>query len=512
MSPITNSKIKVLLITEGTYPYNGGGVSTWAHDLCNHIQNAEFGIYAINAEVEPSPRYELGPNVKKVIQVPIWSPEEPMDCLDYDIPYTQIVLKRERSSEEAIRRLFVPYFKKFVKFQYREKPSAKKLDKALKGMWRFWQRFDYKKTMTSQSVWQAFKEVVVELYPNPKEGRATLEDLTTAMRWMYRFLLPLAIEVPKYDLSHLTMAGFAGLPAITQKYKYGTPILLTEHGVFIRERLIAIGTSNYSFFLKRFLIHFSEAVTRLVYYHSDLISTVSKFNRGWEMLYGAKKNKIRVVYNGVDPNLFKPHEIQKKNARPTEVAAARIFELKDILTMIRTCDRVRKTIPEVRFLVYGNKEAVPEYTEKCEALIRKLDLLDNFELAGFHDKPEQIYLEGDISILTSISEGFPYTVIESMSCGVPVVSTDVGGVTEAIDPTCGLVCKPKDPEEIADAVLRLLQDHSLRFTMGEMARRKVLDYFTIDKFIADFESLYVRLIESKSIKTKPRPKQEEVFV
>ncbi|PCE66271.1 GT4 family glycosyltransferase PelF [Sediminicola luteus] len=512
MSPTTNSKIKVLLITEGTYPYNGGGVSTWAHDLCSHVKNAEFGIYAINAEVEPSPRYELGPNVKKVIQVPIWSPEEPMDCLDYDIPYTQIVLKRERSSEEAIRRLFVPYFKKFVKFQYKEKPSAKKLDKALKGMWRFWQRFDYKKTMTSQSVWKAFKEVVFDLYPDPSEGRANLEDLTTAMRWMYRFLLPLAIEVPKYDLSHLTMAGFAGLPAISQKYKFGTPILLTEHGVFIRERLIAIGTSDYSFFLKRFLIHFSEAVTRLVYYHSDLISTVSKFNRGWEILYGAKKDRIRVVYNGVDPKLFEPTKKQRTGTRPTVVAAARIFELKDILTMIRTCNEVRKKIPDVRFLVYGNKDAVPEYTERCESLIRELGLEDHFVLAGFHNRPEKIYLEGDLSILTSISEGFPYTVIESMSCGIPVVSTDVGGVTEAIDPSCGVVCKPKDVKEIAKAVVHLLQNDSIRLSMGESARKKVMAFFTIDKFISDFESLYAELNTEKHERVIPQLNQEEVFV
>jgi glycosyltransferase involved in cell wall biosynthesis len=88
-----------------------------------------------------------------------------------------------------------------------------------------------------------------------------------------------------------------------------------------------------------------------------------------------------------------------------------------------------------------------------------LDLEDNFFLAGYHDKPHQLFCEGDISILTSISEGFPYTVLESMSCGIPVVATDVGGVTEALE-KCGFICKPKDFEALGQSVVTLLQDES----------------------------------------------------
>ena len=141
----------------------------------------------------------------------------------------------------------------------------------------------------------------------------------------------------------------------------------------------------------------------------------------------------------------------------------------------------------------GDKDAVPEYTEECEALITELGLENNFFLKGFHNHPQKIYSEGDISILTSISEGFPFTVIESMSCGVPVVATDVGGVSEALDDTCGFVCKPKDHVEIAEKVVKLLENKHLREWMGENARKKVIDNFRIESFTEAFEKTYENL-------------------
>ena len=81
-----------------------------------------------------------------------------------------------------------------------------------------------------------------------------------------------------------------------------------------------------------------------------------------------------------------------------------------------------------------------------------------------------------------------------MSCGIPVVATDVGGVTEALDNSCGYICKPKDFEEIGNRVVELLNDKALREKMGENARKKVIENFTIGKFIAEYEDVYERVI------------------
>jgi glycosyltransferase involved in cell wall biosynthesis len=81
-----------------------------------------------------------------------------------------------------------------------------------------------------------------------------------------------------------------------------------------------------------------------------------------------------------------------------------------------------------------------------------------------------------------------------MSCGIPVVATDVGGVYEALDENCGFLCKPKDHEEIGKCVIHLLQNEKLRKEMGVNARRKVIDNFTIGKFIKEYEEAYEKIM------------------
>ena len=487
----------ILLVTEGTYPYKGGGVSTWAHYLTQNIKDFDFSLYALTADVEYEPLYDLGNSVKEVVQIPVWSPEEPYDCVDYNEEYKTILLRRELTTYENVQNLFVPHFKVFLENTFKDTPQTNAELEAIKQafikMWQFFNNYDYKSTLRSESVWNCFNHCIANIWPQKELNSASLQDMSMGIRLIYRFLIPLAIDPPKAAITHLTIAGTGIIPALKNKEKYGSKTMLTEHGVFIRERMLAISKTAYSPFLKRLLIVFSEMLTRLTYRECDRILTVSKFNIDWAFRYGAQKEKVSVVYNGVEASKFVPAKTSSKKERPTVVAAARIFDLKDIITMIKVCAEVRKSIPNVLFLVYGNKDAVPEYTEQCQNLIGELALEDHFKLAGFHAKPEKLFLEGDISILTSISEGFPYTVIESMSCGIPVVATDVGGVSEALTPACGFICKPRDIEGISEKVITILRDDSLRKKMGGACRERVLELFTIEQFITLFTKEYKSL-------------------
>lgn len=490
-------KLTVLLITEGTYPYHSGGVSTWAQQLCNGVRNANFKIYSINAVSERSSKFHLGPQVREVVQLPMWAAEEPQDLQQYEMSYTDHVIRRELVSEEVVVEEFLPFFTMFLDEILKETQDLKILDRAVRGLFFYFQKYDYKTTMRSYSVWESFRRSIAQHQMSLAGAGATLSDLTTAMRWLYRFLIPVSVPAPKTDLVHLTVAGSSILPALGLKYKYGTPILLTEHGVYIRERLLAIGASAFSPFLKIFLTHFSEAMTRLSYFHADRITTVSRFNIPWEVRYGADRDKIEVIYNGVDLSVFKPRHKKEQNRPPTVVAAARLFALKDILTMIRTCAEVRKTIPSIQFKVFGNKDAVPEYTAECEHLIQELDLEGHFHLCGHHPDPAMIYGEGDLSILSSVSEGFPYTVLESMASGIPVVATAVGGVPEALDVETGRLCPPRDPVALGAAVVELLQHTELREAMGIAARKKASENFRISSFSEAFERLYTELLQKE---------------
>ncbi len=485
-----------MLITEGTYPYNGGGVSTWSHILCSKIKNVDYTIYSINANLETVPKYKLPTSVKNIIQLPIWTPEEPSDYISYGTKYYKTVGRKQWTTGKVIKKEFIPLFNSLLEFIYSDQNKIEDLDTIFYNMWIYFETYDYKKTMRHKTVWDNYKKTVSKLINSKNNPDASLLDLTIGMRWIYRFLIPISIvDIPKVDVAHLTLSGFPLIPALIANYKHGAKIVLTEHGVFIRERLLAISGSEYPFFLKNMLIKFSEAIARLCFYKSEHIISVNKFNRKWEELYGANPDKIKVIYNGVDENLFIPREKPKhlKNT-PTVVALARIFDLKDVITMIKSCAVVKKEIPNVEFLIYGDDKAVPEYTEECLALIDKLNLKDNFKLMGPKQNPHLLFSEGDISVLTSISEGFPYTVIESMACGVPVVATDVGGVKEALDKDSGFLCKPKNAAEIGQRITQLLQNKELRLKMSKHARKRVVDNFTVNNFIEQYEHIYTTTI------------------
>lgn len=493
---LDEEKIDVLLISEGTYPFYGGGVSTWSHMLCERVSNVNWHLYSINAGYEEKPIFELSPSVKKVIQLPLWAPDEPQDYDSYTREYYKVVSRKENTTTAVIAEQFIPTFKEFLEVVFDEQANGESIDQVFYVLWEYFQTHDYKETFHHELVWKAFKEKSISYIKNDGTFSATLFDITVSLRWLYRFLMPFSLPVEKVDVCHVTLSGFPLIPALSLKYRYGTPIMITEHGVYARERLLYINRSDYSYFIKDFLIKLTESVSKLAYYKADKIASVNEFNITWEKMYGADPEKIVITYNGVDHERFKPREKPKHlQGIPTVVAAARIFELKDVLTMIRSCAVVKKKIPNVQYLVYGDKNAVPEYTRECEMLILEMDLENNFFLKGYHSQPHLIFSEGDISILTSISEGFPFTVIESMSCGVPVVATDVGGVKEAIDEGSGFVCKPRDPEAIGAKVIEVLQNEELRKSMSLHGRQRVKDNFTLDIFIHSYERLYQELFD-----------------
>ncbi|GAB5408925.1 MAG: GT4 family glycosyltransferase PelF [Balneolaceae bacterium] len=496
---MSKKKPLILFETEGSYPYSGGGVSTWAHILCSELQNQiDFYIYAITGNPFVESRYPLTENVKKIIHIPLWGVEEPVQYYNSEEPFSYQIEKRARTTRGAITQYFMPIFRDFVDCLFDPFRDPEEISEIIYGMWKYFSFYDYKQTMKETSLWIDFKEHLKEEFASQKNNKEEprVFDVTFGMRWLYHFLMPLATNIPKeVDLTHATIAGFPALASIAAKYEYGTPSMVTDHGVYIRERLINLGRSDMPFFSKQLLLNLSTIVTRSVYFTADQISPVTTANQKWEMKFEAEESKIIPIYNGVDTSIFNPTLKPSHTAdKPTVVAVAHIFPLKDIETMIKTCDLVRNEIPEVQFIVYGSLDVDKEYVEKCEKLIKKLGVGDNFRFGGFHDKPSMVFNEGDISILTSISEGFPYTVIESMSCQRPVVATDVGGIKDALQ-DCGILCKPRDPRAIADGVIKLLSDTNLRIELGKKSREKVLLNFTTKKSVDSYYESYMRLID-----------------
>ncbi|MBA2560860.1 MAG: GT4 family glycosyltransferase PelF [Propionibacteriales bacterium] len=492
-------RTRVLLCTEGTYPYVGGGVSTWCDILCRYSPEMDFVLFAVTGNPEVELKYELSDNTGPVVHVPLWGMQEPAEFPLADQSFGEFRRRKRRTGEAVVTEQFIPHFVVILQAMDSDTADAGETGRALWQIWRYFTRYDWNATWKAQVTWETFVGEVSGRYRDADSGitveeRPSLHDLTTALRWTYNFLMPLVAPIPEVDIVHATIAGFAALPGIVAKIERGTPFLLTEHGVYIRERYIAVSSSEeFSFFAKRYLLQLTALVATVSYHYADVISPVASFNKRWELRYGAELDRIETIYNGVDPHVFvpkpKPAEWQ---GVPVVVAAARVFPLKDIETMIRSAAVARRSLPDVRYLVYGSLDADPPYVERCHRLVEELELAGTFTFAGFHSSPAEVFNIGDISVLSSISEGFPYTVLESMSCARPVVATDVGGVREALE-GFGLVVPPLDFEALGQAAVQLLRDDEMRFELGRRAREQVLAHYRVTQSVDAYHRVYARL-------------------
>lgn len=492
-------RLSVLLCTEGTYPYVGGGVSTWCDMLCSGLDEVDFTIYAVTAAPEVRLRYELPPNASRIVHVPLWGAVEPPDYILADLPPAEVRARRAATTPAAIEAAFVPLLVRLL-----EEMRGDRADVEAGGgpavwlMWRFFQRHDWRTTWKSPLTWRAFvAEMGLAAAERDDDEQPTVDDLTNALQLLYNLLLPLSAPLPPADLVHTTIAGFPGLAGVVASCEHGTPLLVTEHGVWVRERYISVSTAALSGFLKRFLMDLSTHVARLNYLCAAVVSPVTGYNVRWELHYDVAAEKVQAIPNGVDPAVFVPRpKPEETRGRPTVVAAARIFALKDVETMIRSAAVARESLPEIRYRVYGALDADPPYVERCRALIAELGLEETFALAGHHSNPAGLFAEGDISVLSSISEGFPFTVLESMACARPVIATDVGGVREALE-GFGIVVPPRDHVALGEAAVRLLRDDDLRAHLGRQAREHVLARYRTAHMVDAYRELYRRLADRR---------------
>ena len=203
------------------------------------------------------------------------------------------------------------------------------------------------------------------------------------------------------------------------------------------------------------------------------------------------------MYNGVAPDEFPVAETEPDV--PTIAFMGRVDPLKDLHTLIRAFRIVRERIPEARLRIFGGIPAGNgPYRDSCQALIDELGLTDAASIEGRVETSVEAYHAGSVVALTSISEGFPYTVVEAMACGRTVVCTDVGGVAEAVGDT-GIVVAPRDVPAVAEACIELLSDHARRRLLGKAARERVLDNFTLEQSLDAYRRLYERLLAGRSL-------------
>lgn len=464
---------RVTLLTEGTYPHSHGGVSVWCDQLVQGMPDLDFDVLAVTGTGREPLVWELPAHVTRVRSVPMWgAPPEGRP------PRGRSRDRLAAAYERFLTALLDPRAQDgFAPALYAMAGAAGDggLSAFLRG--------DRAIALLS-SVWNRPGLAV-------REARPTVHDALTATSLLEHALRPLAVPPPESGVAHAVSGGVAALPGLAALERHGVPLLLTEHGVYLRERYLGYRTAPYRWPVKAVVLGFFRLLAEETYRRAALITPGNRYNRLWEEQGGAAPESIRTVYNGVDPAAFPPAGPEPQAL--TLSWAGRVDPIKDLETLIRAFSLVRARLPDVRLRLFGGTPRGGEaYRERCEALAAELGHADAVTFEGRVDDIKDAYAAGNIVMLSSISEGFPFTLIEAMSCGRATVSTDVGGVREAVGET-GLVVPPRDPAAMAAAALELLGDPARRRAMGEAARLRVIEQFTLRQTIDTFRAIYREL-------------------
>ncbi|MHB8146232.1 MAG: GT4 family glycosyltransferase PelF [Vulcanimicrobiaceae bacterium] len=472
--------MRVCLLTEGTYPYVRGGVSTWCRDLIAGLPEMTFDVYALVGNPAGRLEYELPGNVRRVLNIPLWGHERLTEYNAGD------VRSAGHRSVRALRDDFVPTFTGFLGHVLHgmDYGEPHELVEAVGALYRYFRENDYDWTMRREETWTAALDLF-RAQPWHARFMTSLEAIEL-VRSLYRYLLPLAIELPDCDVMHTSVAGLCALAGIAAKTVHGTPLILTEHGVYLRERVLSLARAGFPASDRAVKKNLFSAIARAAYAASDVIAPVCSYNTKWERFYGVSDSRVRVIYNGVDEHRFADRDIWP--ATPTVGAVLRIDPLKDVATMIASAPHVRERVPNVRYELWGPVHD-REYDVLCRTLVDDLNLRETVFFMGSTKDPADAYSNATVVALSSISEGFPFTLIEAMMCAKPVVATDVGGVREAID-TCGTVVPPKRPERLAQALIPYLTEPELARSAGKRARERALEFFTQERFLDNYRALY----------------------
>ena len=264
----------------------------------------------------------------------------------------------------------------------------------------------------------------------------------------------------------------------------GVPVISSEHGMDNWRK-------GFRLTLDRWL---TPACKRIVF--------VSKAVKQFYMAKnGSINGKSRVIYNGINVANFQvPDEAQAvreslglNDQNKVIGIVGRLVPEKAHVDFIEAIQLLKEKHKSVVGLVVGEGELM----NRLKKRVQDAHLQNHIVFTGFRSDMPRLYQAMDVCVLSSLREGFPLTVLESMAAGIPVVATKVGGVVELIeDGKDGLLISPGDSPALVEAIRRILEDQELKSVLVQNAKEKVRDYFSIEKMVNDHASLYTEVLTS----------------
>ena len=465
--------MKICMIAEGSYPYVVGGVSGWVHSMIKSFPNVEFIIFAIvsNREQSGKFKYDLPDNVTQVY-------EAYLDDLDWGRKKkrgkrTNLNAKQYRALRSMILNQQVDWETLFDMFQ------------------------DQKLSIDDLLMGADFLQVVKEAY-NMKYSQMVFSDFLWTVRSIYLPLfLVMQTPIPKADIYHCVATGYAGVLGSIAKYKYNSGLIISEHGIYTREREEELIKATWvAGVYKNIWIEQFHKMSKLAYENADIVTSLYAHARTLQVGLGCSEKKLMITPNGIDMERFAdlPGKKEEDEDYINIGAVLRVTPIKDVKTMIRAFAFAKERVPNLRLWIMGPSDEDEEYAEECFEMVEQQKIPDVF-FTGRIDVKEYLG-RMDFTILTSISEGQPLTILESYAAKKPVIATDVGNCRGLIYGegdnlgTAGILTHIMNVSEIANAIVELALSPAKRHEMGEIGYNRVQKGYQLYQMKETYKKLY----------------------
>ena len=469
--------MKICLLTEGSYPYVVGGVSSWVQMLMTGLPEFEFTIYSVGAEEKDRGHFKY---------------TFPSNCTGIQEEFLDKILAL-RSPGMLEKTLNASQRHVLWELVRGENPID------ISGLVDIFHTHRWKNPLDifmSSDFFDVIRKVYKEQY-----GYLPFTDFFWTLRSM---LLPLFYliqqKLPKADVYHSVATGYCGVIGAMAAEIYHKPFILTEHGIYCREREAEIIKSDWAKGdFKSIWSNYFYNLAKIAYKRADAVYTLFEHNAKIEADLGCDPKKIRVVPNGIHmENFANIPKLTDHGGMINLGAVVRVVPIKDILTLLRAFFLVHRDMPNTHLYIMGNMEENPEYAETCKRMTKLLRLEAAVDFTGTV-KVTDYLPKMDLTILSSISEGQPLSVLESFAAHRPAVTTDVGCCQELIYGdstdhlgTAGTVVPPLDFGSMAREILRLIRDFKLRFKMAEVGYERTKRNYTYEQFINSYRTIYLQ--------------------
>ena len=509
---INKGEPDIIIPCEGTYPYVRGGVSSWIAQLIAGLPQYNFGIVFLGSrrsDYAEKALYPFADNMVFMVELFMFDDEEKPS------------IKSKNGNPETFEKVEELYQ------WFKSTQEENNFPSQLQDLDFYLKEIPEQEFLFSREAWY-----FIENKYNDNCNDASFLDYFWTVRSIHAPIWKV-VKLAKFvenkgKIIHSPSTGYAGFFATLVSQSTNKPYILTEHGIYTKERKIDLISSTLRLYKKADLfrtslednyfqmmwVRFFEGIGKMSYRRANPILSLFGVAKNTQIAYGADASRCTVIPNGVDIERLGATLKNRPEGVPKIITLiGRVVSIKDIKTFIRAIRVTANVIPEVEAWVVGPDDEEVAYAQECRELIEILDVGDNIKFLGFQNIAE-ILPQSGLQTLTSISEGMPLVILEGFAAGVPCVATDVGSCSELIlggeNPEdkalgeAGSICQIANVEQLSSAYIEFLTNEEKWYQAQKTAIERVNKFYTQDIFLENYKNVY-----EKTFATLEEPSWQE---